>query len=887
MFQQGEDLIECINKAMAFLSVVASRFPPLKNQLRTSSNPRIQATIQDGRVIVQQVYGRRHHSYAGTGNRGIATTSKGNVAAGPSRVEKLMLAEAQEAGQILDEGQLAFLADLNCDDLSSTKVVLMANLSSCDPEVFSEVPYSDSYPNDMINQDVQEMQSTKETHVDDFEDNEIHSGSNIIPYSQYLQETQDAVIQDTNPSAPNDLLVLSLVEQMTNHTAHLDKKTQTNKIKDSVENVKKDIDEIETINIELGYSVTKLLSKNENLRKEPLKNELRNTKGKNIVNHVVSKPNATLTLEMFKLNIKPISARLNNNRDAHEKLLVYASQTCPNSPKPSAKLVVVTPVNKDKRVRFAEPATSSNNIPKQTNSPKTKDSNKPLLTSTGIIPTTRSNAIDVPSSSSLVNDMLSRSNNQVAKIIGYGDYQQGNVIISRVYYVEGLRHNLFSVGQFCDADLEVAFRKNTYFIWNLEGVDLLSGSHDTNLYTISLNDMLMTSSICLLSKALKTKSWLWHHHLSHLNFGTLNKLAKDGLSRVPVAAAPRVVEIADSAVSTSIDQDAPSSSIPLTQDQEHSPIISQGVKESPKTPLFHHNPLYEFLHEDSTSQGSSSNEHPSHVYKLKKALYGLKQAPRAWYDMLSSFLISKHLSKGAVDQTLFTQKAGNDLLRIQIYVDDIIFASTNTALCNEFANQMTTKFKMSMMGKMSLFLGLPISQSPRGIFLNQSRYAYEIIKKYGLLPSDFVDTHMVEKNKLDDDLRETPVDATLYRAYSDADHTGCHDTRHSASGSTQFLDYGFQFNKIPLYRDNKSVIALCCNNVQHSRAKHIDVRCQFIKEQVANRIVELYFVWIEYQLDDIFTKPLPSDRFNFLIEKLSMESMSSEMLKRLIEEDGE
>ncbi|GJZ65681.1 retrovirus-related pol polyprotein from transposon TNT 1-94 [Tanacetum coccineum] len=101
-------------------------------------------------------------------------------------------------------------------------------------------------------------------------------------------------------------------------------------------------------------------------------------------------------------------------------------------------------------------------------------------------------------------------NDQIARIMGYGDYQLGNVVISRVYYVEGLGHNLFSVGQFCDADLEVAFRKNTCFIRNLEGVGLLSGSRDTNCYTISLDDMLRSFPICLLSKASKTKSWLWH-----------------------------------------------------------------------------------------------------------------------------------------------------------------------------------------------------------------------------------------------------------------------------------------------------------------------------------------------------------------------------------------
>ncbi|GKC37299.1 retrovirus-related pol polyprotein from transposon TNT 1-94 [Tanacetum coccineum] len=218
----------------------------------------------------------------------------------------------------------------------------------------------------------------------------------------------------------------------------------------------------------------------------------------------------------------------------------------------------------------------------------------------------------------------------------------------------------------------------------------------------------------------------------------------------------------------------------------------------------------------SQPKGFVDQEYPSHVYKLKRALYGLKQAPRAWYNMLSSFLISQHFSKGAVDPTLFTWKAGNDLLLVQIYVDDIIFSSTNTTLCNDFANQMTTKFKMSMMGQI-----------------------------------DSVDTPMVEKNKLYKDLQGTPIDAILYRgmigslmylkssrphliyavclcaryqakptekhlnavkqifryikgtinmglwyskdidmsltAYADADHAGCQDTRRITSGSAQFL----------------------------------------------------------------------------------------------------
>nr|GFB49527.1 integrase, catalytic region, zinc finger, CCHC-type, peptidase aspartic, catalytic [Tanacetum cinerariifolium] len=120
----------------------------------------------------------------------------------------------------------------------------------------------------------------------------------------------------------------------------------------------------------------------------------------------------------------------------------------------------------------------------------------------------------------------------VAKIMGYRDYQIGNVTISRVYYVEGLGHNLFSVGQFCDSDLEVAFRQYTCFIHNLDRVDLLTGSQGNNRYTLSLQDMMASLPICLLSKASKTKSWLWHRRLSHLNFRAINHLARQGLNGV-------------------------------------------------------------------------------------------------------------------------------------------------------------------------------------------------------------------------------------------------------------------------------------------------------------------------------------------------------------------
>ncbi|GJV06608.1 putative ribonuclease H-like domain-containing protein [Tanacetum coccineum] len=391
----------------------------------------------------------------------------------------------------------------------------------------------------------------------------------------------------------------------------------------------------------------------------------------------------------------------------------------------------------------------------------------------------------------------------------------------------------------------------------------------------------------------------------------------------------------------------------------------------------------------SQPEGFEDQENPTHVYRLKKALYGLKQAPRAWYDTLSKFLMANNFFKGAVDPTLFTRKSGKHILLVQIYVDDIIFASTDLNACNIFSKEMSSKFQMSMMGQMSFFLGLQVSQSPGGIFINQAKYALETLKKYGMDLSDPVDTPMVDRLKLDEDLMGTPVDQTRFRgmvgslmyltasrpdlvfavcmcaryqakptkkhfeaikrvfrylkgtihmglwypkdnamsltAYADADHAGCQDSRRSTSGSAQFLgdrlvswsskkqrstaistteaeyiamsgccaqilwmrsqlkDYGFDFNKIPLYCDNKSAIALCCNNVQHSRSKHIDIRHHFIREQVENRVVELYFVETNYQLADILTKALPRERFEFLLPRLGMKSLTPETLKRLQE----
>ncbi|GJX98038.1 retrovirus-related pol polyprotein from transposon TNT 1-94 [Tanacetum coccineum] len=269
-------------------------------------------------------------------------------------------------------------------------------------------------------------------------------------------------------------------------------------------------------------------------------------------------------------------------------------------------------------------------------------------------------------------------------------------------------------------------------------------------------------------------------------------------------------------------------------------------------------------------------DNPNYVYKLKKALYGLKQAPRAWYDTLSLFLISQDFNKRSVDPTLFIRK--------------------------DVDTPMVSKLDEDIKGKA----------------VDPSHYRGMI----GTLL--YLNARTVNRGLW------YPMDSLIaLTAFADADHAGCQDTQRSTSGNMQFLgdrlvswsskrqksaaisstdaeyialsgccaqvlwmrsqltDYGLGFNKIPMYCDNKSAIALCCNNVQHSRSKHIDIRFYFTKEQVESEVIELYFVNTEYQLADIFTKALCWERIEFLSDKLGMKSMSPDTLKKLANEEDE
>nr|GEZ17529.1 integrase, catalytic region, zinc finger, CCHC-type, peptidase aspartic, catalytic [Tanacetum cinerariifolium] len=298
------------------------------------------------------------------------------------------------------------------------------------------------------------------------------------------------------------------------------------------EKIKKELEEIEMINIELDHKVTKLVAENEHLKQtykklydsikssrvrskeQSLKETLSKLKGKAVINEAVTLH--PIDPELLKIDVAPLAPKLHNNGTAHNDYLKHTQEE----------------TNTLREIVQIERLLNS-------------------LNTSFDYAYSRCSKHMTGDRSQLINFVqkflgtVKFRNDHVAKIMGYGDYKIGNVTISRVYFVEGLWHNLFLMGQFCDSDLEVAFRQHICLIQNLDGVDLLTGSRGNNLYTLSLQDMVASSPICLLSKASKTKSWLWHRRLSHLNFGAINHLARQGLVRESVNGKKYILVIVD------------------------------------------------------------------------------------------------------------------------------------------------------------------------------------------------------------------------------------------------------------------------------------------------------------------------------------------------------
>nr|GEZ13256.1 integrase, catalytic region, zinc finger, CCHC-type, peptidase aspartic, catalytic [Tanacetum cinerariifolium] len=477
-------------------------------------------------------------------------------------------------------------------------------------------------------------------------------------------------------------------------------------------------------------------------------------------------------------------------------------------------------------------------------------------------------------------------NDHFGAIMGYGDYMIGDSVISRVYYVEGLGHNLFSVRQFCDADMEVAFRKHSCYVQDTDGV------RGSNLYTVLVEDMMKSSPICLLCKASKNKSWLWHHRLNHLNFGTINDLAeavatacytqnrslihtrhnktsyelvhnkKPGLTfsetlvlfvilqmtakilenynqqfileyslvmhqagktdkfkactkfsswnkdleilfqpmfneylkpphvERPVFPASTVqapINSVGTPSSTTIDQDAPSLNNPIAP-IDNNPFINV------------------FAPKPSSDASSSEDVSSTESTYVSQTLHHLRISTRGGIDFEKSFAPVARIEAIRI----FIANAASK--NMTIYQMDVKTTFLNGELKEE----------------------VYVSQSEGFVDPGHPTYVYRLKKAlYGL-------KHAPRACWSSKKQKSTAISTTEaeYIAMS-----GC--CAHILWMRSQLTDYDFVFNKIPLYCDNRSATALCCNNVQHSRFKHINIRHHFIQEQVEKGVVELYFVTTE------------------------------------------
>ncbi|GJU36006.1 hypothetical protein Tco_1184360 [Tanacetum coccineum] len=307
VFSPEDDLIACLNKAMAFLTAVASSsFPSTNNQLRTSSNPRNQATIHDGRVTVQQVQGRQGQHY-----------SDPRIPAG--QAQTVIPHNAAFETEDLDT------YDFDCDDLSTAQAVLVANISNYGSDVISEVPNSETYLNDMDNQSVNALQDFEQSLVMDFTDNEISSDSNIIPYSQYLQETQQATVQDTNLQAQQDLIILFVIEQMSeqmiNHVNNWEKDnelitTELERYKEKVKIFK------QRLNIDLSSREKMIDSQMDDMIREKLAlKEQIDSLEQNLSKQIKEKESLFKTFTVFKNESKEkVNKYMENEIDLEKKI---------------------------------------------------------------------------------------------------------------------------------------------------------------------------------------------------------------------------------------------------------------------------------------------------------------------------------------------------------------------------------------------------------------------------------------------------------------------------------------------------------------------------------------------------------------------------------------
>nr|GEU41621.1 hypothetical protein [Tanacetum cinerariifolium] len=886
--------------------------------------------------------------------------------------DKVLLVQAQANGQILHEKELAFLADPVIVEGQATQTVITHNAAYHGDDL------------DAYDSDCDELNTFKVALID----NLSHYGSAALAENSMNSSDPSPSCRPTKVEVPKELPKISMENSVSNQSApSFDQYFEFNELKAQSQ-------EKDTVISKLKKRI-KSFRGNMNKDKEQgliiaaLKDELRKLKGKALVDndviiHIIAP-------EMLKVDVEPLTPRLLNNRTVHSDYLRLTqeqaailqeivkqgkSQNPLNNSLDHAfvqhsklnanyKLIcvkcnscmlfdnhdlcvlnVINDVNGRPKFKSVK-KTSKRKVWKLTSKVFTKTGyswrptfwtftivrNACLLTritTTTEVPFRKLTALETNAPKPVVTLVYSRKPRK----------SKTNVPVVQIV--------LWYLDSGCSKHMTEDRSQLINFVNKfLEGVDLLTGSRGNNLYTLSLGDIMGSSPICLLSKASKTKSWLWHRRQSHLNFGTINHLARHDLVREAVATTcytqnrsiirlyygkapyellhdklldlsffhvfgalcymtndgenlgnlqpkadigifietihvdfdelttmasehnslePALHEMTPATISlgpvpspppsTPVDlpalkvipliakvvalELAVSTSLPslTTVDQDAtSPNVAHmnndmffSFEESPKTLNLSDDPLHEALHEDSTSQGSSSNMRQTHTL--------FESLGRWTKDHHITNVIEPQNFKQAMTEPSWIDATQEEIHKFKGYKQEegIDFEESFVPVARIEAIRI---FIANVAHKNMTILQMDVKM----VFLND-----ELKKEvYVSQPDEFVDqdnpSHMYKLKKALYGLKRAP---------------------HAC----------------------KSVIALCCNNVKHSRAKHIDVRYYFIKEQVKNEM-ELYFVRNEYQLADIFTKPLPRERFNFMLEKLGIKSMSMEMLKCLVEETDE
>nr|GEV03817.1 retrovirus-related Pol polyprotein from transposon TNT 1-94 [Tanacetum cinerariifolium] len=694
--------------------------------------------------------------------------------------------------------------------------------------------------------------------------------------------------------------------------------------------------------------VTALTPKNVNLKAQIL--DKVNSVSKD---HVKPK---VLARGKYDIDVEPIVPRLRNNREAHldylrhlkksvetihdiveeakvvrpldisivstfrytkhsQELLEYTIDTYLQDSHQRDKQLAHIPLIRKNQVTFAKPSdTSNSNTHKHVTKVNTQKTNVPVPPSTGVVHIilwyldSSCSKYMTGDHSRLMNfvkkfiEIVRFRNDHFGAIMGYGDYVIGDSVISRVYYVEGLGYNLFSVG-----------------------------SRGSNSHTISIEDMMKSSPICLLSKASKNKSWLWNRRLNHLNFGTINDLARKDLVR----GLPRL----------KFEKDHLFSACQLGKSKKHThkpkskntnlevlntvhmdlcgPIVFGALcyPENDSEDLGKLQPTADI----GIFVGYAPSRKGYRIYN--KRTRQIMETIHVQFDELTEPMAPVHLNTGPAPNLL-----------IPVSPAQAVQASVNSAGTPSSITIDQDAHSLSISPSSSAL------QSHQGVAAGSTFMEDNPVAPVANNP--FLNVFAMEPSSDESSSGDARLVAKRYRQGEgiDFEESFAHvarieairifivnatNTRRSTSGSAQFLgdklvswsskkqkstaistteaeyiamsrcctqilwmrsqltDYDFDFNKIPLYYDNRSAIDLCCNNVQHSRSKHIDIRHHFIRKQVEKGVVELYFVTMDYQLADIFTKALPRERFKFLLLRLGMKSMSPTTLKRLQEEEWE